>query len=302
MENLKILTYHYIKDSEKKIQESILGPTKENFYKQIKFLKENFNIISPEDISKAQKGDVLLTFDDGLKDHIDTVLPILLEFKLKALFFIPVCLLDHNPCPPVIIHYSLALLRLKKSEKLLKEFLKKFGIIKKFNQNTDIKEKIKEIKNFFKVELDHNIAIEISKLLNDYLNKKFPHLFEKIFLSKNDLKTISKNNQFIACHTYSHPSFSKKFSINFLKHEIILAKKRLEEFIGKKNNFFCLPYGTAEDCKNLNYKIFIDSDTKYLFKCFPASIEKKESLVIFGRKSVYMTENNHDISKYLEDL
>ena len=49
MENLKILTYHYIKDSEKKIQESILGPTRK-FYKQIKFL--NFNIISPEDIQK----------------------------------------------------------------------------------------------------------------------------------------------------------------------------------------------------------------------------------------------------------
>ena len=301
MNNLKTFTYHYILDKKKKIQNSILGPTQESFYKQIKFLKQNYNIISPNEIKNNNKGDVLLTFDDGLKDHINIVSPILDEFNIKGLFFIPTCILDEVPCIPVYIHYSLALLRVKKFQSILDIYFEKNKIKKKFKNASNSFEKIKEIKHFFKFELDHKECINIVRYLKRYLEETYPNLFYHIFLTEKEIKDLSEHGHFISCHTYSHPSLGHKYKLDFLIKEIKLAKQSLEKLIGKSNSFFCLPYGTPEDCVDLNFDLFIDSKIEFLFKCYPCEPETVKSLNILGRKSVFMNHQLKDLAEYLDN-
>ena len=68
----------------------------EQFDKQVKFIAENYDIISPQDykfINFNEDDDhkfAILTFDDGLVDHYNNVLPILKNYSVPGTFFIPV--------------------------------------------------------------------------------------------------------------------------------------------------------------------------------------------------------------------
>ena len=61
---------------------------KDKFYKQIKYLKKNYEIIDPLNkekyLKKKNKKLCWLTFDDGYIDHYHNVLPILNKFNLKG--------------------------------------------------------------------------------------------------------------------------------------------------------------------------------------------------------------------------
>lgn len=86
-----ILLYHRV--AEAKTDPRLLCVSPENFRRQIKFLKENFNIIPLSKMVKdiKEKGfrekSVAITFDDGYADNLRDALPILKKFKVPATIF-----------------------------------------------------------------------------------------------------------------------------------------------------------------------------------------------------------------------
>ena len=60
------------------------------FEKQIIWLKNNFNIISPRDLlnKKYKKPAVMITFDDGDKSYIKEAVPILKKYKIPSIMFL----------------------------------------------------------------------------------------------------------------------------------------------------------------------------------------------------------------------
>lgn len=68
------------------------------FEEIIKIFSLNYAVITPEQFQAKnfdpQKVNILLTFDDGYRSWVDTCLPVLREYKMKALFFINSGLLD----------------------------------------------------------------------------------------------------------------------------------------------------------------------------------------------------------------
>ena len=76
MSNLTIVMYHYVRPIKKSKYPNIKGLEFENFKKQIDFFSKKFNIISHTDFLEIikskkipQKPSIMLTFDDGYKDH-----------------------------------------------------------------------------------------------------------------------------------------------------------------------------------------------------------------------------------------
>lgn len=63
-----------------------------SFEKHVVFLKRNFDLISPADLdirrSRLDKIQVLLTFDDGFRNHAEVVAPILQKHSVPAAFFV----------------------------------------------------------------------------------------------------------------------------------------------------------------------------------------------------------------------
>jgi len=60
----------------------------EEFRKVIGWLKDNFELLTPEEFLADEKRGALLTFDDGLANNFTNALPVLEEFSAPAVFFI----------------------------------------------------------------------------------------------------------------------------------------------------------------------------------------------------------------------
>jgi hypothetical protein len=62
------------------------------FEQHISFLKENFEIIHPNKVGQrrqaSEKIRVMLTFDDGFRNHAEVATPVLVKHRIPALFFI----------------------------------------------------------------------------------------------------------------------------------------------------------------------------------------------------------------------
>src|SRR6266516_2608371 len=62
------------------------------FERHIKFLKQHFELVSPDYLGKKRKPldkiRILLTFDDGYRNHAEVVAPILRRHNVPAVFFV----------------------------------------------------------------------------------------------------------------------------------------------------------------------------------------------------------------------
>jgi len=81
---IPILIYHSISNDESSLSLSI-----NEFEKHIAYLKDrNFETINFDQINSAKKKQIIITFDDGYKDLISCVLPILKKHNFSATCFI----------------------------------------------------------------------------------------------------------------------------------------------------------------------------------------------------------------------
>ena len=126
MPKLYIVMYHYVRNLKYSRFPELKGLDLELFKEQIKFLKNNFNIIRMEDVIAyytenyvLPENAVLLTFDDGYSDNYLNVFPILQEEKLQGSFFIPAkTFIEHQVLDVNKVHFVKRLLQTVLPEKL----------------------------------------------------------------------------------------------------------------------------------------------------------------------------------------
>lgn len=115
---MKTIMYHYVRKGAKDLP-FFRYLDADNFKKQLDFFEAKFGFVNfdeflrlkeePELINEL-KDKVLLSFDDGLKDHIDFVLPELLRRGIFGLFFIPTGVYERKKALDVHrIHYLLGM-------------------------------------------------------------------------------------------------------------------------------------------------------------------------------------------------
>lgn len=67
--------------------------TAEIFERHVQFLLRHFDLVGPASLGKqrtrSSRITVLLTFDDGLRNHAEVVAPILAKYSIPAVFFVP---------------------------------------------------------------------------------------------------------------------------------------------------------------------------------------------------------------------
>jgi peptidoglycan/xylan/chitin deacetylase (PgdA/CDA1 family) len=206
-----VLTYHSLSslDVEPEINRNPYR-TKSQFTEDIKFIKNNFNVLSLKEfleiINKGRKfpeRSILITIDDGLAIQYDHLYPILKSYNIPATFFINNAFIDNKD-----LHYErkkyLILRRLDELQDISVE-----REISKVISQDDIHLSRLDLKNFIqrlayksKDTLDL-VAEKLDIPFADYLNQN------RIYLSTQEIDTMLKNNMTIGGHSMDHPDYTE---------------------------------------------------------------------------------------------
>jgi peptidoglycan/xylan/chitin deacetylase (PgdA/CDA1 family) len=112
-----IVMYHYVRKLEGSRFPAIKGLSVERFHRQLDYLESRYTFVGMDDLlaSLSFAGNplppkaVLLTFDDGYRDHFENVFPLLEARGIPGAFFPPAqAILEHKVLDVNKIHFVLA--------------------------------------------------------------------------------------------------------------------------------------------------------------------------------------------------
>lgn len=254
-DNCIVICYHRIRgedDPETLFNRSVFGPTQEEFARQIKWLKENNDILSEEELFSVVNGEyspprrsVVITFDDGYIDSYTLAYPILKQFNVPAIFFVPSHVIEERS----LGWWDIIVYLLKSTEKKEIDFMgESFALEKSFD----------DAENFF-LGLIHQQKYEVGELLKKLVEICDVEPPDGLVQSKElttweQLREMSQNNMAIGSHTHTHLILSS-LSADEQKFELEHSKKTIESNIGKKVRSISYPCGNYHDFTNTTKKI-----------------------------------------------
>ena len=246
-----ILYYHGVVDDQD--INKLDGPnkhlfiSKSHFISQMSFLKKNnIDVISMDDLYsldfKPTKFSVVLSFDDGYKDNLNVVYPILKEKNYPFIIYLVPKLLKEEPWVWWLELWSL----LKEKDVIIFENKKKE--INTLKSKIEIFIKIKAKMKCLKIE-------DQKKMISELFNTDKRKNMSNYFLNKPEIFSLIKDNIVsIGSHTHDHLSL-KKFDKQTVFEQIKKSKEYLENTFNRPIKHFSYPYGQSEDIAFHEHKI-----------------------------------------------
>ena len=259
---VNIVMYHYVRPIKNSKYPNIKGLEIKEFKNQIENFQKQYNIISESDFINIleckkipKKPSILLTFDDGYKDHYKYAFPFLVAKKLTASFYPPIEVIKNNTVLDVNkIHFILEkelntkkilneinLILISLGEPNLEEMnLEKINVKSRFDKPETII--IKRLLQFFlKTDIKEKV---LNLLFEKIINKNIKDFSKELYLNTDEVIEMSSQKMSFGSHGDKHLWWE------------YLSKKKQEEEIDKSINFFnkinintknisiCYPYGS----------------------------------------------------------
>lgn len=270
MSNYKvsIIMYHYVRSFAHSRYRNIKGIDIADFKNQIGYLIKNYNFITMEMLidsidnnSSLPEKSVLLTFDDGYKDHFEFVFPFLDKMKIQGSFFPSAkAITEHDVLDVNKIHFILA--SEDNKSRIISEI---FNELKKYRKDYDLEsdsyyyEKYAKstrfdsaevifIKRILQVVLDEAIRKEITEKLFEKIVGVDAELFSReLYMDLDQIKCMHKNGMHIGSHGYDH-YWLGLLTPDKQKYEIEKSLMFLDLIgIDLKQWTMCYPYGNYSD-------------------------------------------------------
>lgn len=232
----------------------------ETFQKQIKYLKENYNIISIDEFylrlteNRFKNNEVVLTFDDGYSNNLYKVAPILNNLSLPFTVFISTEHIETGELYPT----SIARLIILGSE------LNKISLPSININNLDITsfESKSNLYNKISIELKsrplNDVRNIIKELIGNINRTKYLNIIEKFKSVKpmnwNEVKNLHELGATIGSHCKYHICCHNNQDINEVKTQITDSKKIIENKLGDECRYFAYPNGDYTKRSNLFVK------------------------------------------------
>tara|TARA_A100001015_G_C15003126_1_gene719450 strand:+ start:795 stop:1670 length:876 start_codon:yes stop_codon:yes gene_type:complete len=274
--------YHYIRDFDNKLPYFNFLP-KEKFIGQLNKFGQSAFLKNEKDFGKNDK-EIVLTFDDGIKDHVE-VAEELKKKNIVGIFFIPTSPLIKDDLLDVHkSHLITGKINGKEALDALKNYFNKNGIKNPYNS----KEKEK-FKKKYSNQKDDTEKKEFKKIINYYGNinlktNALNFLLEKFdikvkakdfYMSSEEIKYISDMGMIIGSHSVNHDLLSRLDNKEQNK-ELKDSKKLIEDITKKKCNFFCFPYGGIDSYNNHSLQILNELGYRYSFTVSSKSFSKDD--------------------------
>jgi peptidoglycan/xylan/chitin deacetylase (PgdA/CDA1 family) len=267
-----------------------------NFKKELDFFEKEYGFLSKDEFfysieNSISTDGVILTFDDGFKDHYTYVLPELKKRNLWGLFYIPTKVFSTETLLGVHrIHYlkgkygSDRILKdtimLVEEHMLDKETIKEFDkeIYKGANYGKDEK-KLRRLFNYY-ISYNYRDAI-LDKLMSKYFDEKKLH--NNLYLNLEEVLKIKRAGSIIGAHSVTHKVLSR-LSYREQEDEIKDSLNFLREKVGVTPPYsFCYPYG---------YKASYNNDTIKILKN-----NQVNNATVFDNKSQILPVKRFELSR-----
>jgi len=254
-----VLTYHGVLPRGYKLVDPGLDGSlvsAESFRCQLRLLKSRYNLISPPEFllwcesgHKLPPGSVLLTCDDGLRNSLLDMLPILQEQGLRCLFFVTGASLANAP---TMLWYEELYLMLLAGRENFALNLPEIGL----QANIGYKEKRRRwwelVRKLSRFGVDRRSAlfgnIRMQLGLSERWNADYcedPVRSRRFcVLNPAELQQLAAAGMGIGAHTVSHPMLSQ-LSPQLAWSEISDSKHNLEQALGQEISAFAYPFGDS---------------------------------------------------------
>lgn len=263
MTELTIVMYHYVRPlAEGRFQ--LAGLDVALFEEQIDYLARHYHIASGAEVVAALRGEtelpdrsVLLTFDDGYKDHYVHAFRIMRERGLPGVFFVPSApVLERSILNVNKIHFVLAATdrpdlladqidreveQMAAAEGLrsIAEYRAEFKVPNRFDPP-----ETNYVKRMLQLALPAHVSGAIAdRLFRTIVTQDTIGFAEELYLSTGDAREMLDGGMEIGTHTHSHPWLSA-LSAGEQRNEITNSLNLLDAIGVPRDGFlFAYPYG-----------------------------------------------------------
>ena len=256
-----VVMYHYVREYPESSPGGIRPLFTGEFETQLDWLEENFQVVPPDDFLSslkdnfrtARKPKCLLTFDDGTRDHLEVVAPILRRRSLSGVFSVLSWPSELQRMTVVhALHWALGLPEDRVWAKI-RDFAEThlggeqvLGSLEDAKRTypiePDLRALIKNAVNFvMPLDASEQVMAEIAEAEGKPLNQ----LANEWFLSEPDLTQLDSWGMEVGIHGGSHQSLNL-LGANGMKDEIIHCSSYLRDLLGKSPTWFCHPFGGAD--------------------------------------------------------
>jgi peptidoglycan/xylan/chitin deacetylase (PgdA/CDA1 family) len=258
---LAVVTYHGVVPADyQRIDAGLDGSlvTAETLRRQLRILKSNYSVISPEEMFAWCRREcelptraVLITCDDGLQNNVTEMLPILQEEGVRGLFFVTGA--SAGETPSVLWYQELLWLLLRAPAgkfQLATDDVQLSGVLESPEKRRELCGKI--IKQLSRIEAPGRerflrAAYECFglKSVASACNKFDPLLRYFRLMTRKDLKTLVGGGMTIGAHTLTHPVLAEQ-AAELAWSEIGNSRALLEAAVGQEIWALAYPFGGTD--------------------------------------------------------
>lgn len=224
------------------------------FRAQLRKIKEKFNVISAADLiavitegKELPERSLMLSFDDGTKDHYQVVLPLLLEMNLTATFFV----LTAPFSGKIPATFKLQLIFGEADRRIIR-----YEVFPQSLKNHNLERHLKDIQvGYYRFEPRENGEVkytcnvrlgpeEKDAVVNDMFFQIFGNreaeLTKQMFMDKSEVLELQKSGMNIGSHGINHHILTT-LNQEELREELAGSKSFLEDLLDSKVFLFSYP-------------------------------------------------------------
>lgn len=278
---MKAIMYHYVRNTNKEFPFFRYLST-QNFIQQLDYFEKKYGFVTYNNFASFMrnnssyeniKNKVILTFDDGFKDHYKNVFPELIKRGLFGIFYIPTGVYSRQKALDVHrIHYLIGKVGGKKLidyiENKIKPEMINEGEYNLFKETTYTNQENDHYTQQFKKTFNYYIKYEYREVFLDAIVKKFSsdeEIFKNLYMSIDEIREMQQQGMIIGSHGVNHFVLSK-LSIDEQEKEINNSFEFLENQLGKSDiKTFCYPYGGVETFNTDTKSILTNCECDFSF-------------------------------------
>lgn len=221
MERVTIVMYHYVRDLAHSRYPRIRGLAIDGFRRQLDYIARFYEVIRMEDVIAAAthgadlpSNALLLTFDDGFRDHFETVAPLLVDRGWQGSFF---------PCTQPLaegrvlgvhkIHFVLAtvddanrlLLELEETVEEQSAGSARIQLPKVRESHRFDDTAVTTFKRLLQRELPHEVrARALDHFFRRYVTSDEAGFAAELYADAGQLREMRSQGMYIGCHGHTH--------------------------------------------------------------------------------------------------